>query len=191
MIRRTILATFTLSALLALTLLLSACGHRDRPPAATDVPTPWATSVDGVLSLRLIAPRTAISAEEPFVLLAELRNNTDEPINVLRPFGDKFGAAWRLRITGPDGTLPYTGSILEYEMAAEIFITLGPGEVIQDRENFRALQYAGSDTPGRYTIVYPYSVSHDSREMATSPRVGKHGLWVGEIISEPITIEKR
>jgi len=62
------------------------------PPVAAPKPAEpgWVDSKDGALSLRLSAIHARVEKTRPIALAAELRNNTEKPLNVLRPFGDNL-----------------------------------------------------------------------------------------------------
>ncbi|KKL08002.1 hypothetical protein LCGC14_2580300 [marine sediment metagenome] len=158
----------------------------------------WATSDDGALSLRLMILKGATAANARLTLLGELRNNTDEPIDALRPFGDPPLSWSRLYISGPDGSHDPAGPSMDYGLAATAFATVPPGRTVRGhldlsggRYTYTGGRYTVVDNPGRYTIAYGYEAHAGHRRSAVFPRFGKPNVWVGEIRSEPITLERR
>ena len=153
--------------------------------------TEWATSEDGALSYRLMVPKAPATAEDPMLFLAELRNNTDKPINVLRPLRDHYLAYYILELVGPDGPLEYTGPDVSHTLDEQAFMALPPDHVDRGDIELSVYYFAGSDKPGRYTIKCPYEVVNYFRELASRSSYDMPDLWVGEIVSESITIEQR
>lgn len=160
--------------------------NEPRASASTSV---WKTSEDGMLSLRLTAHETLLQPSEPIPIVVELRNNSDQPINIIRPFGDWYYAlAVGIALRGPQGTIEYSGATPSYELGADAFSRLQPGEVVEDRTELTLDQFANSDMPGRYTIAYEY-VAQSWQEAAS--REGFDNLWMGTIASGPVNVTKR
>jgi len=159
------------------------------PPFVT---TDWVASKDGRLSLRLLAPQGAIVAAAPIVVLAELRNNAKEAVNVLRPFGDRYTAeaAW-IRVVGPKGVVPYSGPTPSYPLGSAAFATLRPGEVIRDRLVLPVHAFAGSDQPGKYQVTFRYEPTKSYGQTAAHPRIAKPNLWIGRIDSKSVAVVKQ
>lgn len=141
----------------------------------TLVTSDWVDSGDRKLSLRIST--WIVSGEGPFTLIAELRNNTKEPIEVLRPFGDRYAAACHIEIRGPSGKCAYSGPKWSYTLGANAFATIAPGEVLSDRAEFPFENYKTCGEQGVYQIRYRY-VRENPRGHA-----GQGPLWQGEITS--------
>lgn len=162
----------------------------------------WATSDDGKLSLRIVAAHGPIRADEPVWMLAELRNDSDQPLAVLRPFGDRYEArAIGFEITGPDGKVRYEGPTPTYVLGTDSFSYLAPSEVLLDSWSTDAFQdwmsltnenHAGLGTLGRYSVRYTYKATPSHQEMAKqSRRFGdQERLWMGEIRTDAVTVSK-
>jgi len=147
-------------------------------------------SKDGALSLRLSAIHARVEKTRPIALAAELRNNTDKPLNVLRPFGDRYVAlAVGIELTGPNGPLRYTGPTLTYVLGSGAFATLAPGQVIRDKLELHVSTFAGSDAAGTYTVRYTYRASVGNEQ--TAARRGFKNLWTGQIRSEAVTVTRQ
>ncbi len=146
----------------------------------------WAMSDDGAVSLRLMAPNKPVAGKEPMVILAELRNNTGEPITVISPFGDRHTAMRVMQISGPNGPLEYTGPYFKYSMGKNFRTSIPPGRAVRGSIELSVASYGGSDKPGQYTIVYPYIFGshHANTPWGTA-------LWQGEIRSEAITVTRQ
>lgn len=163
----------------------------------------WSTSDDGKLSLRIVTAHGPISADEPVWVLAELRNDSDENLAVLRPFGDQYEAeSSGFEIAGPDGKVDYGGPKLTYVLGADAFTYLVPGEALLETWSTDALQdwlqlteanRPGLGEPGRYTIRFNYRATPSHQEMAKQSGrfVGQKRLWTGEIRTGHVAVTKR
>jgi hypothetical protein len=159
------------------------------PPAEEQPSSVWFDSEDGALSLRLGAPDTTVNSGAPITVVAELRNNTDEPVNVLRPFGDWYeSVAVGIALIGSDGPLRYTGDVPGYTLGRDAFTTLEPGQSIYDWLDLTVDCFGGSDLSGQYTIRYTYAASKGHRESAD--RMELKDLWTGNITSRAVTVTK-
>lgn len=163
----------------------------------------WVTSADGKLSLRIVTAHGPIRADEPVWVLAELRNDADETLTVLRPFGDQYEAeASGFEITGPEGKVDYGGPKLTYVLGADAFTYLVPGEAMLETWSTDALQdwlrltvenRPGLGTPGQYEVRFTYRATPNHDEMAKQSGrfVGEAPLWTGEIRTGPVAVTKR
>ena len=52
----------------------------------------WTDSTDGKLSICLTVNKTTFAPSENIVIRCAVRNNTDKPLLIIRPFGDEFYA---------------------------------------------------------------------------------------------------
>ena len=174
-------------------------------PAAEEKDSPasaWAASDDGKVSLRIVAAHGPIGADEPVWVLAELRNDSDETLAVLKPFGDRYKAeAAGFEIVGPNGKVRYEGPEPDYVLGADAFTLLPPGRPLLESSSVDALQewlpltpqnHPGLSEPGRYTIRYTYRATPGDQEMAQQSRrfVGRERIWTGEIRSGAVTVTK-
>jgi RNA polymerase sigma factor (sigma-70 family) len=157
-------------------------GDRSVNPAPEGEKDPgWVKSEDGVLALRF-----TIKPGEPFELTASLRNLSDKPVNVLRPFGDETAArmAW-IDIRGPQGQLkcniPH-----EDNNHPLVFTRLEPGETIKDTLKIDSSQYLGLHRPGRYTITFEYTFEGNGDKVAEQQ--GLLNVWRGKIRSKPVVL---
>jgi RNA polymerase sigma factor (sigma-70 family) len=148
----------------------------------------WVKSEDGVLALRVSAFVKTAAPGEPIELVARLRNLSDKPVNVLRPFGDDYAAgAAGVAIHGPGGKLGYQGDPRDYTIGADAFVRLKPGESVRDSLKLNARDYAGFDKPGRYTITFTYSYKGNWDKVAEQG--GLTRVWRGAIAGKSIPIE--
>jgi hypothetical protein len=177
-------------------LLLLAAGCTDapqqpdqsQPPAAEQPSSEWVDSEDGVLSLRLGTPDTTVDCKDPITVVVELRNNSDEPVNVLRPFGDLNAVASWFDLTGPKGAIGYTDGMPSYPLGRNGFAELTPGKSICGWQDLIVECFDGSDLSGQYTVRYKYAVGRGHRESAE--RMGVENVWTGEITSRAVTVMK-
>lgn len=158
---------------------------RDGNPAPQGEKEPgWVKSDDGVLALRL-----AIKPGQPIELTASLRNLSDKPVNVLRPFGDETATrmTW-LDIRGPQGKLK--SNLPHGDNHPLVFTRLEPGETVKDALKVDPSQYEGMHRPGRYTIRFEYT--YDGNGDKVAEKQGLVNIWRGKIRSKPVilTIEE-
>jgi len=169
---------------------------------------PWATSADGKLSLRLMTTAEAIYTLDSIPVIAELRNNTDKPVDVLRPFGHPVAEGRWIDLSGPDGKVRYSGDILSYALGAGAFSTISGGEVIRDRLELTVEHFTGSDMPGKYEISFTYAPCESDRKTAANPALHRAAktlediraqktprdfamnIWVGQLRSRTLTVTK-
>ncbi|MBT3200391.1 MAG: hypothetical protein HN350_10790 [Phycisphaerales bacterium] len=149
--------------------------------------TEWTTSKDGMLSIRLLGPARELGISESIMILVEMRNNTDKPLDVLRPLGDRFVS--RFSMTGPGGPVGGVRALPIYILGSGAFFTLQAREVIRDRRDL-AIGAFRSNAPGQYKTVFRYRASPRHHSTAAKERYGKKNIWVGEIQSEALTIIK-
>jgi hypothetical protein len=173
------------------------------PEAKSDLSaSAWTTSDDGKLSLKIVTAHAPIRADEPVWVLAELRNDSEETLTVLRPFGDQYTAeAAGFEITGPEGEVDYSGDAPSYALGSESFTYLVPGEAVLDACSTDSLQdwlqlteanHLGLGTPGQYKICFTYRATpgHDEMARLSGRFVGEARLWTGEIRTGPVTVTK-
>jgi hypothetical protein len=135
-----------LSVIVACSIVVGGCAE-DRKFDGDEVSTPasehdgnsdlsasgWSTSEDGELSLRIVTAHGPISADEPVWVLAKVRNDSDETLTVLKPFGDQYMAeASGFEITGAEGKVEYSGDTPSDMLGADAFTYLVPGESMLD-----------------------------------------------------------
>lgn len=176
-------------------LVLAGCTDAPKQPpesqsaASQQLPSVWADSEDGVLSLRLGAPDTTVECEDPITVVVELRNNSGETTTVFRLLGDLNAVSSWFGLTGPKGELRYTGPIPSYPIGKNCFVELHPCESICEWYDLFVDNFAGSDQDGQYTIRYEYAGGKRYRD--TADRIGLKRTWTGEIRSSPVTVTKR
>ncbi len=148
----------------------------------------WVKSDDGRLSVCLVVDKTTFSKNEPLIVRCAVRNNTDRPLTILRPFGDPFYAhSTGLRIVGPDGEIQYRGPMKEYVLGTGSFHDLPAHSVIDETLELPKKYLPGLGVTGLYTIRYAYSSSG-------YPKKKPRNLWEGKIETGKVHIlvqEKR
>ena len=154
------------------------------------IPGEWVDSDDGALSLRLLKPSNDLLPSYPFMLAAEVRNNTDAPVSVLPPFRGRSGRPpFGITITGPDGVLECKRWVSD-RIGMLPVETIAPGDVMHDQVELHTWQFIGSDKPDAYTIAFEYHVPEHLQEIVANPPYERPPLWIGEISAKPITITK-
>jgi len=121
--------------------------------------TDWKESKDKLLSISLATEKTTFKKKEAVVLRCIIKNLSDKPITLLRPFGDYFYAVSSgLTIDGPTGKVVYSGPMKEYALGTSAFVELKSGSVCEGTLDLsEAAKYLdGFGKPGKYTITYAY-----------------------------------
>ena len=176
--------TWPTMACAGILMCLGCGGSEDQEVKATE----WVTSDDGVLSLRLLAEHP-VPPGAPLVLLADLRNDGEEPLTILRPFGDEYASLRRLRIAHGGGALSYSGAVLDYCLGPDSFVVISPGEVIRDRLEVTAGSFEALAESGNYTITYTYVTAECI--LSSVSFALKDGARKWRIESQPVTVRKR
>ena len=143
----------------------------------------WQSAKDAPVSVILTTEKTTFTAAEGVTFRCAVRNNTDKPITILRPFGDEFFAhSTGLSILGPDGVVGYSGPQKDYVLGSGSFVELAAHSVIEDAHTIPKDRFPGIDKPGLYVIQYRYlSNGHPSRPPPDN-------FWTGFVDSEAITV---
>ncbi len=186
-------------ALGVLLLAMAVCGCR--PPSAgtsasrsakldtqpADAGNMWVAANDGSLSLRLSVATRRLKAHESIQVAAEIRNNSQQKITVLRPFGDNYAArAVGMKIWDEHQQIRYTGPVASYVIGAAAFAVIGPGETVQDRIELTIDNFAGMEPAGTYTLRYDYSYSGEWDTTAAAGASGIRDAWRGAICSREV-----
>lgn len=142
----------------------------------------WIVSESRPLALRVAIERTTFGKWEPVKLIASLRNDHTEAINVLKPFGDSYSAVCRIDLRGASGKLPYSGPIPSYSVGSGAFERLEPGKVVTETLVLHQSMWKGCDAPGPYSLRYVYEPHHDYY----ATRSGLPRLWSRKIVSREL-----
>lgn len=150
----------------------------------------WVDSDNGDLSLRLGVESTRVAAQENIVVIAEIRNNRNRPITILRPFVYPYsGSVGQISIWDEQETMiKYTGPKYDFDLNAEAFVTLEPMGTTSAKLELSIANHAGTEKPGNYTVRANYSYDGEWDE-----RVAKQGvqdIWRGAICSREVRLKK-
>jgi hypothetical protein len=176
--------------LLCTTLLAAALGASEQREGApyheTQMPgryRQWRQSDDKQISVHLTADRTTFTAAEGITVRCVVRNHSDKPVTILRPFGDDYFAhSTGLNILGPDGPVEYEGAHKDYTLGTSSFVELPATSVIEASMTIPKLYFPNIDKPGLYVIEYRYlSNGHPSRPPPDN-------YWKGYVDSNPVTV---
>ena len=186
MTRKRLLLLLAPLLLLALSplLALERPGDDGRPYHETQIPghyRRWQPSHDGKVSVILSAERTAFAAGEDVTLRCAVRNNTDKPLTLLRPFGDDyFAESTGLNILGPAGVVGYVGPHKDYMLGEGSFLEVPAKSVIEETMKIPKDRFPDWGKPGLYVIDYRYlSAGH--------PRQPKPAnMWEGYVDSNQV-----
>ncbi|MHC4575050.1 MAG: hypothetical protein ACYS76_13120 [Planctomycetota bacterium] len=147
------------------------------PPAPASL-FEWRDSQDGLLSVCFTVDKTTFSKDEAFSLRCAIRNNTDRPLTILRPFGDEFySLSSGLHILGPTGKVTYGGAWKDYVLGLYSFDELPPHAVIDETLKLPNELFPGIESRGLYKLVYTYQSSGYPKK----PKPANY--WEGKIIS--------
>ena len=143
----------------------------------------WNDSTDGKLSMCLTVNKTTFSPLENIVIRSAVRNNTDKPIHILRPFGDEFYAlSAGLHILGPENELEYYGAMKEYVLGTGSFHELKSGMVLDETLEIPKKHFKGLGDLGLYKIRYKYlSAGYPKRPKPDN-------FWEGSVNSKAIHV---
>jgi len=143
----------------------------------------WRDSSDGKISVCFTTNKTTFGAKETIVVHCAVKNTSDKPLTVLRPFGDEFYAyAAGIMILGPDGSIPYRGAMKDYVLGTSSFLVLPAHSVMDESLDLPAGIFPGLGQAGLYTIGYQFVSGSDPRQPAPE------NLWQGQIKTAPLTI---
>jgi len=136
----------------------------------------WIESGDGKVSVCLVVDKTTFTPSETITVRCAIRNNTDNSLTILRPFGDPFYAhSSGLKILGPEGAIAYAGPMKEYVLGTGAFHELRGQTVIDERLELPRNHLPGLGVPGLYRIQYTY-------QSAGYPKKPKpRNLWEGTV----------
>ncbi len=154
--------------------------HKSRtPPSLFE----WTDSKDELLSVCFTVDKTTFSRDEAFSIRCAIRNNTDKPLTILRPFGDEFySLSSGLHILGPTGSVTYGGAWKEYVLGTDSFHELAPHTVIDETLEIPNNLFPGIQNPGLYKIDYTYLSSGYPRK--TKPA----NYWEGKVVGNSVIL---
>lgn len=148
----------------------------------------WGHSADGRVGCRVWVEKKSLAAEEPIVLNVEIQNRGIDSRTFLRPCIDTNAAFFHgLELVGPQGEVPYRGTIFCGTFPPEAFVTLASGETVRDELELPLSIFPQSDVPGVYTIRYRYI----SVERSHPHGLEDWDLWIGEAPGQPVEVRKR
>ena len=178
-------------ALLMLATLLDGCTHEviERAPSEAPTAAQFVQSEDGKLELRLTVARPKVARSEAVQVAAQLRNISQQPVTVIRPFGDWVVAqSTAMKVWNAQTRVRYTGPMPSYEIGALAFATLRPGETVEDKLELSAGNYAGLEKPDTYTLRYDYSYDGGWDTTAAAGHSGISNAWRGTISSREVQV---
>lgn len=147
----------------------------------------WSTSEDGLVSVRLSSSMRSYAQMKPFLLTAELRNNSDKSLTLLRPFGDPFYASARgIEMTGPRGRVEYVGEMRRYALGTGAFVRLLPGRTVREKIALAVLNHDSIFAAGTYTICYRYRSPEYPGRTAVPP-----DHWKGSVTTRNLAVARR
>lgn len=167
-------------------LVLAASGLLAETYHETAIPktlTEWKDSQDGKVSVCFTVNKTTFGAKEAITVRCAIRNLSDKPITILRPFGDPFYVSSSgLTILGPDGAIPYQGDMKEYVRGTNMFLELPAHKVLDETFELPLDIFPGLGKPGLYRISY--QCLSDGYPKNPPPE----NFWRGQIKAATLTI---
>lgn len=183
---------------LLLTMVIGGCGSpTESPSSAIAKPNSqspvagntWVTSDDGKLALRLSVMTPRVKANGIIQVAAEIRNASQQKITILRPFGDRYAASTPgMKMWDGERQIGYTGPAVTYVIGSSAFAVIGPGEVVEDKLELGIDNFAGMESPGRYTLRYDYSYDGYWDTTAAAGNSGIKDAWRGTISSREVQV---
>jgi len=143
----------------------------------------WSKSADGKVSVCLTAGKTTFATNEILILRCAVRNTADNPITIMRPFGDTFYAhSAGLNILGPDGPIPYRGAMKDYVLGTSSFLELPAHSVVEETLELPGSIFPGLGKAGLYVITYAFlSDGYPNKPLPAN-------FWKGHIKTSSVTI---
>jgi len=162
----------------------SAAETKVYPEASTPrIFSEWRESADGKVAVCLAADKTTFGPKETINIRCAVKNTSDQPLTILRPFGDNFYAlAAGIAILGPEGAIPYRGAMKDYVLGTADFIVLPAHSVVDESLAVPPAQFPGLGQPGLYTIGYRFASGGYPKQPAPE------NLWQGEVKTAALTI---
>ena len=158
----------------------------------SDAGNTWVTADDGRLSLRFSVVNRRWKANESIQVAAEIRNNSQQKITVLRPFGDNHAArAVGMKIWDGNRQIRYTGALASYVIGSAAFAVIDPGEAVQDKLELTIDNFGGIEPPGTYTLRYDYSYNGQWDTTAAAGDSGIMDAWRGAICSREVEVVRQ
>lgn len=158
-------------------------------PQAPDSSAEWVDSDNGDLSLRLRVKSARLAAQDSIVVIAEIRNNRQGPVTILRPFGDHYEAvAGGIKIWNEQAKVKYTGATWDYDLDKTSFITLAAKEIVTDTLALTINGFAETGKAGSYAVRYDYSYRGTWDEIVA--KQGVKGIWRGAICSREVRVKR-
>ncbi|MEI6219148.1 MAG: hypothetical protein WCP86_09625, partial [bacterium] len=156
------------------------------PARNAQAATNWTDSADGKVSVCFFVDKNTFTADEPIVIRCAVRNNTKEPLFLLRPFGDAgYALQFGLHISGSKGQIRYTGSwtIKDYGLGTGSFQELPAGKAMDGTLELRKSDFPGLEKAGTYTMRYDYV----SGRYPTQPK--PKNFWEGTVTSGEVQVQ--
>lgn len=153
--------------------------------------SPWAVSADKKLSVRFGSTQRRYTAAQETQLCLEIRNETNQNIDVLAPWGDRFYAmSAGLKITRDNVAQKYTGPQKEYVLGTSSFCTIEPKASVSKCMGFGATHNAlDLSTPGNYKVgLTYYSPAVTYQKMGGLFKFANP--WEGTVELQAITFER-
>jgi len=157
----------------------------DKPAKTAQAATNWTDSADGKISVCLSVDKKTFTPNEPIVVCCAVRNNTKEPLLLLRPFVDEYYVlAEGLDVLGPKGKLhciwPLRSRAGGY--GTNSFHELPAGMTIAEMQELRKDVLSGMGEEGMYRVRYTYV----SGAYPTQPK--PTDFWEGTVTSGEVQI---
>ncbi len=143
----------------------------------------WRQSSDGKIAVCLSTDKTTFGAKEPIAVRCAVKNCTDMPLTIIRPFGDPFYArSAGIVIMGPDGKVAYRGPMKDYVLGTSSFMELGAHSVFEETMVLPGDVFPGLGKAGLYAINYQFSSCRYPQEPAPG------GIWLGAVKTGTVNI---
>ena len=146
----------------------------------------WRDSRDGKISACFAVDKTTFDAKEPLRVRCAVRNNSDRPLTLLRPYGDIYYAhSSGITILGPDGAVPYRGAVKDYLLGTSSFLELQAHTVVEETIELPTDRFPGLGKSGLYRISYVFWSGGYPKQPVPE------NYWQGQIKTSSLTIMVR
>jgi len=128
------------------------------------------------------ATYSIFSADEPIVVRCAVRNNTKEPLLVMRPFA--AGQYLGMSILGPNGKVEYKGVRGKPALGPEMFQEVLAEMSVVGTQELRKDDLSGFGDVGLYKVRYEYVSNSSSYAKKPTPK----NRWEGTVTSAEVQI---
>ncbi len=167
-----------------------ASGQSQPTPQALDSSAEWVDSDNGDLSLRQRVKSALLTTQDSIFVIAEIRNNRNGPVTILRPCGDHYEAvAGGIKIWTEKAKVKYTGPKWDYDLNKTAFTVLEAKAIVTETLELQVSDFVEIGKVGSYAVRYDYSYQGGWDDIVA--KQGVKGVWHGSICSREVQVKRK